>query len=80
MYLDSDPTTIFDDGCDILSWWHEHKSNHPIPSLLAKDVLIVPVSTISSESIFSLVVMLIKERRRSLTSEMVEILICLKDW
>jgi hypothetical protein len=80
MYLDSDPTTVFDDEFDILSWWHEHKSNYPILSLLAKDVLTVPVSTISSESIFSLAGRLIEERRRSLTSEMVDILICLKDW
>ena len=80
MYLDSDPLTVFDDGFDILSWWHEHKSNYPILSLLAKDVLIVPVSTISSESVFSLAGRLIEERRRSLTSEMVEILTCLKDW
>jgi hypothetical protein len=80
MYLDSDPITVFDDGFDILSWWHEHKSNYPILSLLAKDVLTVPVSTISSESVFSLAGRLIEERRRSLTSEMVEILTCLKDW
>jgi hypothetical protein len=80
MYLYSDSITVFDDGFDILSWWHEHKSNYPILSLLAKDVLTVPVSTISSESVFSLVGRLIEERRRSLTSEMVEILTCLKDW
>lgn len=42
--------------------------------------LTVPVSTISSESVFSLAGRLIEERRRSLTSEMVEILTCLKDW
>jgi hypothetical protein len=36
--------------------------------------------TISSESVFSLAGGLIEERRRSLTSEMVEILTCLKDW
>jgi hypothetical protein len=47
---------------------------------LAKDVLTVPVSTISSESVFSLAGRFIEERRRSLTSEMVEILTCLKDW
>ena len=40
----------------------------------------VPVSTISFESVFSLAGRLIEERRRSLTSEMVENLTCLKDW
>jgi hypothetical protein len=80
MYLDNDPITVFDDGFDILSWWHEHKSNYSIVSLLAKDVLTVVVSTISSKSVFSLAGRLIEERRQSLTSEMVEILTCLKVW
>jgi hypothetical protein len=40
----------------------------------------VPVSTISSESTFSLAGRVIEERRRRLTSDMVEILSCLKDW
>ena len=38
------------------------------------------VSTISSESTFSLVGRVIEERRRSLTSDMVEMLSCSKDW
>uniref|UniRef100_A0A0A9AXH3 HAT C-terminal dimerisation domain-containing protein n=1 Tax=Arundo donax TaxID=35708 RepID=A0A0A9AXH3_ARUDO len=40
----------------------------------------VPVSTISSESCSSLTGRVIDERRRHLTSEMVEMLACLKDW
>lgn len=63
-----------------MSWWHEHKLTYPILSLLAKDVMIVPASTISSESTFSLVGRVIEERRHRLTSDMVEILSCIKDW
>jgi hypothetical protein len=63
-----------------LSWWHEHKLIYPILSLLAKDVMTVPASTISSESSFSLVGRVIEEHRRRLTSDMVEILSCIKDW
>jgi hypothetical protein len=40
----------------------------------------VPVSTISSESTFSLVGRVIEERRQSLTIDMVEMSSCLKDW
>jgi hypothetical protein len=47
--------------------------------MLAKDVLTVPVSTISSESAFSLTGRIIEERRRRLASEMVEMLTCIKD-
>ena len=47
---------------------------------MAKDILTVPVSTISSESTFSMTDRIIKERRRKLKLEMVEMLTCIKDW
>jgi hypothetical protein len=47
-YLDNDSLTQFDDGFNIISWWHEHKLSYPILSILARDVLTVPVSTVSS--------------------------------
>ncbi|WVZ54200.1 hypothetical protein U9M48_005037, partial [Paspalum notatum var. saurae] len=79
-YLDSDILTEFDEDFNILSWWQKHKLTYPILSLLAKDVLIVPASTISSESTFSLAGRVIEERRRRLTPDMVEVLSCIKDW
>ena len=47
---------------------------------MARDILSVPVSTVSSESCFSLTGRIIEERRRCLSPETVEMLICLKDW
>jgi hypothetical protein len=47
-YLDGDPLTKFDESFSVLSWWHDHKRTYPILSILAKYVLIVHVSTISS--------------------------------
>ena len=79
-YLDSDTVSQFDDDFNILTWWHEHKQSYPVLSILAKDVLTVPVSTISSESTFSLTGRIIEERRRQLKPEMVEMLTCIKDW
>jgi hypothetical protein len=73
-YLDSDTITEFHEDFNVLSWWHQHKLTYPILSLLAKDVLTVPASTISSESTFSLAGRVIKERRRRLAPDMVEIL------
>jgi hypothetical protein len=49
-------------------------------SILAKDVLTVPASTISSESTFSLAGKVLEDRRRRLTPDMVEVLSCIKDW
>jgi hypothetical protein len=69
-----------DDSFDILRWWHEHKLTYPVLSIMAKDVLTVPVSTISSESTFSMTGRIIEERRRRLKPETVEWLTCIKDW
>ena len=78
-YLDSDTITQFDDSFNILSWWQQHKLTYPVLSVLAKDILTVPASTISSESTFSLAGRVIEERRRRLTSDMVQVLSCIKD-
>ena len=81
MYLDSDTLAASDDDSfNLMAWWHEHKLTYPVLSLLARDVLTVPVSTTSSESAFSLTGRILEDRRRSLTSEMVEILTIVKDW
>ena len=40
----------------------------------------VPVSTVSSESCFSLTGRILEERRRRLLPENVEMLTCIKDW
>ena len=42
--------------------------------------MIVPVSTISSESAFSMTSRIIEERRRHLDPEVVEMLAQIKDW
>jgi hypothetical protein len=63
----------------VLAWWHEHKLTYPVLSILAKDVITVPISTISSESAFSTTGRIIEERRRKLGSDTVEMLALVKD-
>jgi hypothetical protein len=65
-YLDSDTLQKFEDDFNLLNRWHEHKLTFPVLSILARDVISVPVSTISLESAFSLCGRIIKERRRRL--------------
>ena len=79
-YLDSDSLTQFNDTFNIISWWHEHKLSYHVLSILARDVLTVPVSTVSSESVFSTTGRILEERRRRLSPDMVKILTCVKDW
>jgi hypothetical protein len=79
-YLDSDTVTQFDSEFSVLNWWQRHKLTYPVLSILAKDVLIVPAFTVSSELTFSLAGRVLEDRRRRLTPDMVEVLSCIKDW
>ncbi|XP_066358138.1 zinc finger BED domain-containing protein RICESLEEPER 2-like [Miscanthus floridulus] len=79
-YLDSDCVTAYEDDFDILLWWRDHKLTYPILSILARDIMSVPVSPVSSESCFSLSGRILEERRRRLLPENVEMLTCIKDW
>jgi hypothetical protein len=63
-YLDCDTVSQLDDDFNLLNRWHEHKLTYPVLSIMAKDILTVPVSTISSESTFSMTGRIIEERRR----------------
>ena len=69
-YLNSDKVNFNEEeeeDFDIIQWWHEHKLTYPVLSILARDVLSVPVSSTSSESAFSLAGRILEERRTSLT-------------
>jgi len=79
-YLDCDTVNHLDDDFNILDWWHQHKLTYPVLSIMAKDILTVPISTISSESTFSMTDKIIEEQRRKLKPQMVEMLTCIKDW
>jgi hypothetical protein len=79
-YLDSDPVTCYEESFDILLWWREHKLTYPILSIMARDIMAVHVSTISSESCFSLSGRILEDRRRRSFPEHVEMLTCIKDW
>jgi hypothetical protein len=79
-YMDSAPITDYGEDFDILLWWRDHWLTYPVLSILARDVLSVPVSTVSSESCFSCTARILEDRRRRLLPEHVEMLTCLKDW
>jgi len=68
-----------DEDFNILQWWHDRKLTFPVLSILARDVLSVPVSSVSSESAFSLAGRILDDRRHSLTPDMVKTLITIKD-
>ena len=65
---------------EILDWWNKREESYPILSLMAREVLAIPVSTCDSERAFSSGGRILDEFRSSLTSTMVEALVCTQDW
>ncbi|CAL5393046.1 unnamed protein product [Camellia sinensis] len=65
---------------DILSWWKTNSSRYKILSQVARDILAIHVSTVASESTFSIGGRILDQFRSSLTPKLVESLICTEDW
>ncbi|KAL4587636.1 hypothetical protein LXL04_000508 [Taraxacum kok-saghyz] len=64
----------------ILDWWKVNSPRFPILSLMARDLLAIPVSTVASESVFSTSGRILDPYRSSLTDKMIQCLICTQDW
>ena len=65
---------------DVLQWWKGNQSKFPILSMMARDILSIPVTTVASESTFSAGKRVIDAKRASMNTETVEILLCGGDW
>lgn len=65
---------------NILSWWRDNSVKFPILSEIAKDVLAIPISSVSSESAFSTTGRILDPYRSSLSPPMVEALILTQNW
>ncbi|WVZ76804.1 hypothetical protein U9M48_024737, partial [Paspalum notatum var. saurae] len=76
----ADPPLKLSEKFDILAWWKNQSKEYPILSKIARDLLAVQVSTVASESAFSAGGHVIDPFRSRLDPEMVQALICTKDW
>jgi len=65
---------------DLLDWWKTNSSKYPIMSLMAREVLAIPVSSVASESAFSTGDRILDQYRSCLTPDMVEALVLTQDW
>ncbi|XP_050915062.1 zinc finger BED domain-containing protein RICESLEEPER 1-like [Lathyrus oleraceus] len=61
-----------DPKCDLLVWWKHNSTQYPILSTIAKDIFATPVSTVASESAFSMRGRVLETYMSSLKPEMAE--------
>ncbi|KAG5536291.1 hypothetical protein RHGRI_023915 [Rhododendron griersonianum] len=67
-------------GFDELNWWKSHQPKYPILQAMARDLLAIPVSTVASESAFSMSGRLVSPHRSRLHPETMEALMCAQSW
>ena len=65
---------------NLLTWWKEHVRAFPVLSIMARDLLTLPTSTVASESAFNIGGRVLEERRSRLSFDMLDFLMCLEDW
>jgi hypothetical protein len=65
---------------DILAWWKNKREDFPILSQIVRDVMAIQVSTVASESAFSAAGRVVDPYRNRLDPEIVQTMICTKDW
>jgi hypothetical protein len=73
-YLDTSATF------DILSFWKENEFRYPKIVVMARDILSIYISTVASESTFSIGGHVIDQYRSLLKPDIIEALVCTRDW
>ncbi|KAK9192649.1 hypothetical protein WN944_003342 [Citrus x changshan-huyou] len=76
----SEPRVDRSSHLDILSFWKDNQVRYSELTSMARDVLTIPISTVASESSFSVGGQVLDQFRSSLKPETVESIVCSKDW
>ena len=79
LYLD-EPRVDRNAKLDILAFWKGNEFRYPELAAMARDILSIPISTVASESTFSVGGRVIDQFRSALKPNVVEALICTRDW
>ena len=80
-YLDENcESRMGDVKFEILGWWKANSNRYQVLSKLARDVLVIPVSTIASKLVFSIGGRILDPFWSSLSPLMVQNLVCAQDW
>ena len=65
---------------EILSWWKEHYNRFLELSLMARDLMSIPITTVASQSSFSTRKNILTSYQSRLLPENVEAMLCTKSW
>lgn len=76
----SDALLPYVEKFNVLDWWKVAGTRYPTLRKVARDIFVIPVTTVASESAFSTSGRIINEHRSRLTSHMLEVLMCSQDW
>ncbi|CAI9283120.1 unnamed protein product [Lactuca saligna] len=68
------------EGFDILMWWKCNGSKFPILQKIARDILAIPISSVASESSFSMSGNKVTKQRNRIKAETVGALMCSQSW
>ena len=79
-YLDENCDGRKDVNFEILEWWRDNCNRYQVLSKVVKEVLVVLVSTIASESTFNIGGRIVDPFRSSLSPLMVQNLVCSQNW
>lgn len=79
IYL-GEPSEDVSKDLDVLSYWKKKSASFSIVSSIARDVLAIPITSVASESTFSMGGRILCKERSSLISENVNALVTTKSW
>ena len=65
---------------NVMGYWKSHNNRFPELSLMARDILSIPITTVVSESAFSIGGRILDKFRNSLLPQIAEALFCAHDW